>query len=132
MILLLTGGRVIDPVSQTDRIADVAIENGVIRAIESDLAARSEYAEADRIDVGGQLVVPGLIDLHAHVFPGALSLDPAAEISVRTDLVSIEYRRFLRDLAKAADDPDAFGALLGWGVADAPGNVTVADAMAAR
>ena len=44
--------------------------------------------------------------------PPAISLEPSAEVSVRTDLVSIEYRRFLRDLARAADDPAAFAALL--------------------
>jgi phenylpropionate dioxygenase-like ring-hydroxylating dioxygenase large terminal subunit len=34
--------------------------------------------------------------------PAPLPLDPAVELSVRTDKVSIEYRRFLRDLAEAA------------------------------
>jgi vanillate O-demethylase monooxygenase subunit len=34
--------------------------------------------------------------------PAALPLDPAEELSVRTDRVSIEYRRFLRDIADAA------------------------------
>jgi vanillate O-demethylase monooxygenase subunit len=34
--------------------------------------------------------------------PAPLPLDPAEELSVRTDRVSIEYRRYLRDLADAA------------------------------
>ncbi len=45
--------------------------------------------------------------------PAALSLEPAAELSVRTDRVSIDYRRFLRDLALAVETPDQFAALLG-------------------
>ena len=44
--------------------------------------------------------------------PPAMSLEASAEVSVRTDLVSIEYRRFLRDLARTVDDPAAFDALL--------------------
>lgn len=34
--------------------------------------------------------------------PPEMSLEPGAEISVRTDRVSVEYRRWLRDLAEAA------------------------------
>lgn len=45
--------------------------------------------------------------------PAALPLDPAAEVSVRTDRVSIEYRRFLRDLALAVDDRARLAELLG-------------------
>ena len=38
-------------------------------------------------------------------------LDPAAELSVRTDRVSIEYRRWLRELATAAlAGPEAYAA----------------------
>jgi vanillate O-demethylase monooxygenase subunit len=35
--------------------------------------------------------------------PPELPLDPGSELSVRTDRVSIEYRRWLRELADAAD-----------------------------
>jgi hypothetical protein len=45
--------------------------------------------------------------------PAALSLEPTAELSVRTDRVSIEYRRFLRDLALAVESPDQFAAVIG-------------------
>jgi phenylpropionate dioxygenase-like ring-hydroxylating dioxygenase large terminal subunit len=45
--------------------------------------------------------------------PATLPLDPAEELSVRTDKVSIEYRRFLRDIADAAaTGPAALRALL--------------------
>ena len=40
--------------------------------------------------------------------PPELPLD-ASELSVRTDRVSIEYRRFLRELAEAAAGPDPAG-----------------------
>jgi vanillate O-demethylase monooxygenase subunit len=45
--------------------------------------------------------------------PAPLPLDPAVELSVRTDKVSIEYRRFLRDIADAATrGPAALHALV--------------------
>ena len=45
--------------------------------------------------------------------PPEMLLDPAAELSVRTDKVSIEYRRWLRELATAAlAGPEAYAATL--------------------
>ena len=45
--------------------------------------------------------------------PPEMPLDPAAELSVRTDKVSIEYRRWLRELATAAlAGPEAYAATL--------------------
>jgi phenylpropionate dioxygenase-like ring-hydroxylating dioxygenase large terminal subunit len=44
--------------------------------------------------------------------PAALSLEPTAELSVKTDRVSIDYRRFLRDLALATRDTAQLIALL--------------------
>jgi phenylpropionate dioxygenase-like ring-hydroxylating dioxygenase large terminal subunit len=54
--------------------------------------------------------------------PAELPLDPSAELSVRTDKVSIEYRRWLRDLATAAlASPDSYRqALHGPQPSDAP------------
>jgi dihydroorotase len=65
--LVLKGGRVLDPASGLDGALDVAIDNGLIARIAAGIAP----AEAARvIEVGGKLVTPGLIDLHAHVFEG--------------------------------------------------------------
>jgi dihydroorotase len=64
--LLLTGGWVVDPSQGIDKRLDVAVKNGRIAALDSGL-----QAQANRIlDVGGLLVVPGLIDLHTHVYWG--------------------------------------------------------------
>lgn len=55
--------RVLDPLTQTDRIADVWIEEGIIKAIESQLPPRenSHY-------ISGQncIFAPGLVDLYSH------------------------------------------------------------------
>ena len=62
--LLLRGGRVIDPASGRDGIADVAITGGRIAAI----GALPAEAAREVVDVSGKLVLPGLIDTHAHVY----------------------------------------------------------------
>ncbi len=63
--LLLRGGRVIDPAAGVDGIKDVAIRNGKIAAVQSDILPTSAK---EVVDVTGKLVLPGLIDTHAHVF----------------------------------------------------------------
>lgn len=63
--LILRGGRVICPASGIDGVRDVAIRNGKIAAVQPDILPASAKAA---IDVTGQLVLPGLIDTHAHVY----------------------------------------------------------------
>src|SRR6266700_2502802 len=63
--LLLRGGRVIDPASGVDGLKDVAIRNGKIAAVQSDILPTSAK---DVVDVSGNIVLPGLIDTHAHVY----------------------------------------------------------------
>jgi dihydroorotase len=63
--LVLRGGRVIDPAQSLDGAYDVAIREGRIGAVLPSIA-RSSARES--VDVSGKLVLPGLIDTHAHVF----------------------------------------------------------------
>lgn len=65
---LLQGGRVVDPTTQRDGIFDVLVQDDRIAAIGTDLAASAPQAEV--IDCRGKLVLPGLIDTHAHVYEG--------------------------------------------------------------
>lgn len=63
MTILIKNGRVLDPATGTDGIADVLMEEGRIRAVEPGI-----LAEADRIlDAAGCFVMPGFIDLHVHL-----------------------------------------------------------------
>jgi len=65
--ILIKGGHVIDPKNGIDAIMDVAIKGGKIYSIGKNLAA----TDAKQIvDATGLKVVPGLIDIHAHVFAG--------------------------------------------------------------
>ena len=65
--LLLKGGRVIDPSQGVNAQMDVAVTNGAISRVAPDIVPDPD---ARVIDVTGKLVVPGLIDLHTHVYHG--------------------------------------------------------------
>ena len=60
--VLITGARIIDPVSGSDRIGDLFMRDGVI-------ADAPETAPADALVIEGKGLVaaPGFIDLHAHL-----------------------------------------------------------------
>lgn len=61
---LLQQVRILDPSSGIDRLADVRIEEGIIRAIESNIA---DYPEnTDVIPAKGCIFAPGLVDLYSH------------------------------------------------------------------
>ncbi len=62
--LLLRGGRVVDPGSDTDAVRDVLVRDGRIAAVGPDMVAPDG---AVVLDVSGLLVGPGFVDLHSHV-----------------------------------------------------------------
>ena len=59
---LIKNGRVIDPKSQFDALADILIDGQKIVAIGQDLTRE----DAEIIDATGKIVAPGLIDIHVH------------------------------------------------------------------
>lgn len=67
--VLLSGGRVLDPGTATDALADVLVEDGTIAAVGAGLPS-DRVAGAEVIDCTGLLVTPALIDLHVHVMAG--------------------------------------------------------------
>ena len=75
MDLILRGGRVIDPASGLDATRDVGFTGGRVAAVAPRIA---EPAKAER-DVAGCLVIPGMIDLHTHVYWGGTSIGVEAE-----------------------------------------------------
>ena len=65
--LLIRNGHIIDPKNAIDAVLDVGIAGGKITRV----AANINPALARRVaDATGLYVVPGLIDIHSHVFYG--------------------------------------------------------------
>src|SRR3954463_12725781 len=63
--VLLRGGRVICPASGIDGVMDIAIKDRTIAAIQPSILPTSAK---EVVDVAGQIVLPGLIDTHGHVY----------------------------------------------------------------
>ncbi len=62
--LLIKGGRIIDPGQGVDKVADLLLEDGVVKGISRGIAPPDG---ADVIEAGGLVVSPGFIDLHCHL-----------------------------------------------------------------
>ena len=63
MSIVIKNGRVIDPASQTDRVADVLIVDGLVAGVAPNLSS----AHAEVFDAAGMIVAPGFIDMHVHL-----------------------------------------------------------------
>ena len=79
--LVLKGGRVVDPAAGVDAVRDVAVRAGRIAAVEPEVEVD---AAREVVDVSGRLVLPGLIDTHAHVFEHAVG-----RFGLNPDLVGV-------------------------------------------
>jgi len=66
--LLIKNGHVIDPKNNINAVKDIAIANGKIAKVGNDISATETKK---LIDATGLYVVPGLIDMHTHVFVGS-------------------------------------------------------------
>lgn len=109
--LLIKGADVLDPSQGLRGKRDIGIRYGLIEALAEDIPA----ARANRtLNASGKLAVPGLIDLHAHVFPYGSAIGiPADELvanQATTTLVSAgdaganniaAFRRFIVPATRA-------------------------------
>jgi dihydroorotase len=84
--LVLRGGRVIDPANNINGPMDVAVAANRVAAVTAHIA---DQQARKVVDVSGLIVVPGLVDLHAHVFgyEGSLSPDDTALPAATTTIV---------------------------------------------
>jgi dihydroorotase len=64
---LLKGGHVVDARNGISAVRDVGVKDGKVAAIAPDIAAARALKA---VDVSGLHVMPGLIDIHVHVYPG--------------------------------------------------------------
>jgi dihydroorotase len=108
--LVLRGGRVIDPARGLDGTYDVGIRDGRVVDVAPRLAGRPRR----RLDARGRLVLPGLIDTHAHVYQhvtGDFGMNPD-EVGVRSGVTTVVdqggagaltfqgFRRFIVEAAR--------------------------------
>jgi dihydroorotase len=63
MSIVIKNGRVIDPASNTDRVADVLIVDGRVAGVAPNLSS----TKAEVYDATGMIVAPGFIDMHVHL-----------------------------------------------------------------
>src|SRR5687768_10080615 len=76
--ILIHGGEVINGSGAPGRVADIAVKDGYIVALESGAARQAHRM----IDATGQVVAPGFIDIHTHS-DFTLPLNPRAESKIR-------------------------------------------------
>ena len=110
--LLLRGGHVICPASGVNGVMDVAVRNGKIAAVQKDILPASAK---ETIDLRGRIVIPGMIDTHAHVYryvSGRFGLD-ADLVGVNSGVTTLidqggpscmtlpGFRHFVADTAKS-------------------------------
>lgn len=76
--LVIKNGRIFDPAGGMDFIGDVAINDGKIQEVGTNLDGKADTT----IDASGFMVTPGWIDIHGHLYEGAtpngLPIDMAA------------------------------------------------------
>jgi len=76
--LVIKGGEVLDPSQSLRARRDIGIRWGVIESVEESIPPARALKS---IDAAGKLVMPGLIDLHCHVYPYGSAIGiPADEL----------------------------------------------------
>ncbi|AWL96511.1 dihydroorotase [Bradyrhizobium ottawaense] len=76
--LVIRGGEVLDPSQSLRARRDIGIRWGVIETVQEAIPAERALKS---IDASGKLVMPGLIDLHSHVYPYGSAIGiPADEL----------------------------------------------------
>jgi dihydroorotase len=94
MAILIKNGRVIDPKSGTDRVADVLITGGKIASIAPNLSAPVLHGEnLELFDASDLVVAPGFIDMHVHLrepgFEHAETIESGARAAAAGGFTSI-------------------------------------------
>jgi len=66
-MLLLRGGRILDPSQQLDEVGDVLISGGFVEAVGRLGEVRRDGNELETIDCAGRVISPGFVDVHCHL-----------------------------------------------------------------
>lgn len=87
--MVIKGGHVIDPKNGINELMDVAIQDGRIAKIAKNI---DTTGASQIVDAKGLLVVPGLIDIHGHVFYGTRPNSYLSDGLVAVDPDSFTFR----------------------------------------
>jgi N-acyl-D-aspartate/D-glutamate deacylase len=113
--LIVRGGQIIDGSGDAPFEGDVAVTDGVIAAVGSDLGpARRE------IDARGLAVTPGFVDIHTH-YDGQITWDPHLTPSCWHGVTTVVFGNCGVGFAPARPDGHAFLIEMMEGVEDIPG-----------
>ena len=66
-MLLLRGGRILDPSQQLDEVGDVLLSGGIVEAVGRLGEVRRDGNELTTIDCAGRVISPGFVDVHCHL-----------------------------------------------------------------
>jgi dihydroorotase len=74
--LVVKGGRVVDPSQSLSEVRDIAVKDGRIARVATNIAATESRIV---VDASKMIVTPGLIDIHVHVYDGVAPLGIPAD-----------------------------------------------------
>ena len=83
--LVLKNGHVVDPAANVDGVLDIGFSDGKVTHVSKDI---DPSLAVDVRDVTGNIVTPGLVDMHTHVYWGGTSLGIDAEDYCRQSAVT--------------------------------------------
>ena len=110
--MIITGGRVIDPAQNIDRITDVLISDGrIVDVTERPMTEPSDGY--DVVDATGLVVSPGFVDLHTHLrepgFEHKETIETGTRAAARGGFTTICA---MPNTEPALDSPDSVAAML--------------------
>ncbi len=87
--LLIKNGRIIDPASNWDQVADLMMVDGLITGMGENLSA----SDAELFDASGMVVAPGFLDIHVHLrepgFEHAETIESGAKAAAAGGFTSV-------------------------------------------
>lgn len=79
---IYSNARIVDPSRDMDEIGSLIVQNGKIIAAGAKAANEGSPSDSSTIDMGGKVIVPGLVDMHVHIGePGAEHRETIASAS---------------------------------------------------
>jgi len=115
--LIIRGGNVVDGSGSLARISDVAVDDGIVTAVENDAGPAKR-----EIDARGLLVTPGFVDVHTH-YDGQATWDPYLTPSSWHGVTTAIFGNCGVGFAPVRPDAVPFLINLMEGVEDIPGSV---------